>query len=883
MEWTGLNELRSKFLNFFESKGHILLPSAPLVPRDDNSLLLINSGMAPLKKYFTGMETPPRKRATSCQKCIRTPDIENVGKTARHGTYFEMLGNFSFGDYFKHEATAWAWEFLTTELQIPKDLLWVTIYEDDDEAKDIWINEVGVSPDRIIRMGKEDNFWEIGSGPCGPCSELHFDRGEKYGCGSPDCCVGCECDRYIEIWNLVFTQFNSDGNGNYTPLDHPNIDTGMGLERLACVMQGVDNLFEVDTVQRIMSHISKIAGVTYKDDPKTDISLRVITDHVRSTTMMIGDGVVPSNEGRGYVLRRLLRRAARHGRLLGITEPFLYQVVDTVIEENKVAYPGLVDTRDYIVKVVKMEEERFSRTIDSGMELLSNIIDRIESEAMNKDKRVLPGDLAFKLYDTFGFPVDLTREILEEKQIGLDEEAFKKLMAEQRDRARKARENMGDVSWEDDVLATLDSKTSFVGYTANDIKCKVVAIVSDGTLADAIGTGDRAAIVLDTTPFYAESGGQVGDAGVISDGKAVFHVYDCKKSPTGQFLHIGEVVEGSLLTGSDVTAVVTKPRRSAIMRNHTAAHLLQFALREVLGTHVHQAGQLVDSDYCRFDFTHFASVTPEELSQIEALVNDMIFSALSVTVAEMSQDEAKQKGAMALFSEKYGDTVRVVDIDGRAIELCGGTHVDNTAKLGIFKILKESSVAAGVRRIEAVTGSGVLGYINQLQSQIASAAELLKIGSGADLAGKIGALQSELKAKEREIDSMSQRLATSQIKNLFESAKDIDGIRVMTASFNDMTPDALRALGDKVKEYAEPVMAVFTSASGAKASVLAVASKAAAQKGAHAGKLIKSLTTMAGGSGGGKPDSAMGGAPEIVKLNEAVSKVENLLRDMLTK
>ncbi|HWP52351.1 MAG TPA: alanine--tRNA ligase [Clostridia bacterium] len=883
MEWTGLNELRSKFLNFFESKGHIVLPSAPLVPRDDNSLLLINSGMAPLKKYFTGMETPPRKRATSCQKCIRTPDIENVGKTARHGTYFEMLGNFSFGDYFKHEATAWAWEFLTKELQIPQDLLWVTIYEDDDEAKDIWVNKVGVSPERIIRMGKEDNFWEIGSGPCGPCSELHFDRGEKYGCGSPTCGVGCDCDRYIEIWNLVFTQFNSDGNGNYAPLDHPNIDTGMGLERLACVMQGVDNLFEVDTVQRIMQHISKIAGVTYKSDPKVDISLRVITDHVRSTTMMIGDGVVPSNEGRGYVLRRLLRRAARHGRLLGITEPFLFQVVDTVIAENKIAYPNLVDNRDYIVKVVKMEEERFSRTIDSGIELLTNIIDRIENEAFNNDNRVLPGDLAFKLYDTFGFPVDLTREILEERQIGLDEDAFKKLMAEQRDRARKARENMGDVGWEDDVLATLESKTEFVGYTTGDIKCKIVAIVADGALADAIGAGDRAAIVLDKTPFYAESGGQVGDVGIISDGKAIFHVYDCKKSPTGQFLHIGEMVEGSLLANSEVTAAVGKPHHSAIMRNHTAAHLLQFALREVLGTHVHQAGQLVDSDFCRFDFTHFAAVTPEELARIEALVNEMIFSALPVTVVEMSQNDAKQKGAMALFSEKYGNTVRVVDIGGRSIELCGGTHVDNTAKLGMFKILKESSVAAGVRRIEAVTGNGVLGYINQLQTQISSATELLKIGSGADLVGKIGALQAELKAKERESDSMSQRLASSQIKSLFENAKEIDGIRVMTASFNDMAPDALRALGDKVKEYTEPVMAVFTSATGAKASVLAVVSKAASSKGAHAGKLIKSLTAMAGGSGGGKPDSAMGGAPEIAKLNEAVSKVESLLKDMLTK
>lgn len=883
MEWTGLNELRSKFLNFFESKGHVILPSAPLVPRDDNSLLLINSGMAPLKKYFTGIETPPKKRATSCQKCIRTPDIENVGKTARHGTYFEMLGNFSFGDYFKHEATAWAWEFLTKELKIPADLLWVTIYEDDDEAKDIWVNEVGVSPDRIVRLGKEDNFWEIGSGPCGPCSELHFDRGEKYGCGSPDCGVGCECDRYIEIWNLVFTQFNSDGNGNYPPLDHPNIDTGMGLERLACVMQSVDNLFEVDTVQRIMQHISKIADVDYKKDPKSDISLRVITDHVRSTTMMIGDGVVPSNEGRGYVLRRLLRRAARHGRLLGVTDPFLYKVVDTVIAENKIAYPNLVDNRDYIVKVVKMEEERFSRTIDSGMELLSNIIDKIESESLNKDNRILSGDLAFKLYDTFGFPVDLTREILEEKQIGLDEESFTKLMAEQRNRARKARENMGDVSWEDDVLASLDNKTEFVGYKSGDAKGKIVAIVSDGTLVDAIGSGDHAAIVLDVTPFYAESGGQVGDMGIISDGKSVFNVYDCKKSPTGQFLHIGEMIEGSLLSNSEVTATVEKPRHNSIMRNHTAAHLLQFALRDVLGTHVHQAGQLVDSEFCRFDFTHFAAVTPEELTQIELRVNDMIFSCLPVSVTEMSQEEAKKKGAMALFSEKYGDTVRVVDVGGQSIELCGGTHVDNTSKLGLFKILKESSVAAGVRRIEAVTGSGILSYINEMHEQIASAAELLKVGSGSDLAIKIGALQAELKAKDREIDSMSQRLASSQIKSLFANAKEVDGVRIITASFNDTTPDALRALGDKVKEFSEPVLAVLTSINDTKASILSVASKTANEKGVHAGKLIKELTAMVGGSGGGRPDSAMGGTSEVSKIDEAVSKVGEMLKKMLTK
>ncbi|PWM22044.1 MAG: alanine--tRNA ligase [Oscillospiraceae bacterium] len=884
MEWTGLNDLRTKFLKFYESKGHIILPSAPLVPRDDNSLLLINSGMAPLKKYFTGMETPPRKRATSCQKCIRTPDIENVGKTARHGTYFEMLGNFSFGDYFKREATAWAWEFLTQVLEIPKELLWITIYEDDDEARDIWVNEVGIPPERIIRMGKEDNFWEIGSGPCGPCSEIHFDRGEKYGCGKPTCGVGCDCDRYIEIWNLVFTQFNSDGNGHYEPLAHPNIDTGMGLERLACVMQGVDNLFEVDTVQRIMGHISRIAGVSYKTDENKDISLRVITDHIRSTTMMINDGVVPSNEGRGYVLRRLLRRAARHGRLLGIRRPFLYEVVDTVIEENKVAYPDLVEHRDYIVKVVRMEEERFSRTIDSGMELLNSIIDKIDREHLAEADRRLSGDLAFKLYDTFGFPIDLTREILEERHISLDEDSFTQLMNEQRQRARRAREEgIGDVSWKDDVLASLDHKTVFCGYTDGECQTRIAAIVADGALADALGEGDTGALVLDTTPFYAESGGQVGDIGTITSGGSVFEVYDCKKSPTGQFLHIGRMQKGSLLTGSEATATVLRPRHKAIMRNHTAAHLLQYALREVLGNHVHQAGQLVDANYCRFDFTHFAAVTPEELLQVEMLVNDLILSCLPVTVSEMSQDEAKAKGAMALFSEKYGDVVRVVDIGGRSIELCGGTHVDNTAKLGLFKILKESSVAAGVRRIEAVTGRGVLRHINELEETQNACAELLKASGLSDLPAKITALQSDLKDRERQIDAMSQKLASNQIQGLFANAKEIGGVRLVTGSFNDARPDALRALGDKAKEREEAVVAVLTSVGEKKATILAAASKSALAKGVHCGKLIKALTALVGGSGGGKPDSAMGGTAEIFRVDEALAKAPELLAEQLKK
>ncbi len=882
MEWTGLNELRSKFLKFFESKGHIVLPSAPLIPRDDNSLLLINSGMAPLKKYFTGMETPPRKRATSCQKCIRTPDIENVGKTARHGTYFEMLGNFSVGDYFKHEATAWGWEFLTKELQIPADRLWVTIYEDDDEAKDIWVNEVGVPADRIVRMGKEDNFWEIGSGPCGPCSELHFDRGEKYGCGKPTCGVGCDCDRYIEIWNLVFTQFDNDGNGNYTPLAHPNIDTGMGLERLACIMQGVDNLFEVDTVQRIMKHIGSIAGVEYKKDEKVDVSLRVITDHVRSTTMMVGDGVLPSNEGRGYVLRRLLRRAARHGRLLGITEPFLYKVVDTVIEENKIAYPNLVDSRDYIVKVVKTEEERFAKTIDSGMELLNSIIDKIENA--ESEKKALSGDIAFKLYDTFGFPIDLTREILSEKDIDIDENEFVKLMNEQRERARKAREEfVGDVSWEGDVLAELEHKTEFVGYENTDSKAQLVAIVCGSELRDSINEGEKAALVLDKTPFYAESGGQVGDMGIISDGKSVFEVIDCKKSPTGQFLHIGEMKRGSLNAGNAVTAAIALPRRQSIMKNHSAAHLLQYALREVLGNHVHQAGQLVDQSFCRFDFTHFSAVSAEELVKIERLVNDLIFQSLPVTVSQMSQEEAKSHGAMALFSEKYGDVVRVVNMGGKSIELCGGTHVDNTSKLGLFKIIKESSVAAGVRRIEAVTGVGVLEYLDQLHNQLANAAEVLKAGSFSDVPAKITAMQAELKAKDREIDSLSQKMAAAELQGLFSGAKEINGVKIITAAFNDSTPDALRALGDKVKEREEAVVAAFTSITNGKASILTVATKQAVEKGIHSGNLIKQITALLGGRGGGKPDSAMGGTDKVFEVDNAVSKLGDFVSDMLKK
>ena len=825
------------------------------------------------------METPPKKRATSCQKCIRTPDIERVGKTARHGTYFEMLGNFSFGDYFKHEATEWAWEFITKVLELPVDKIWITVYENDDEARDIWVNERGVDPSHIVKLGKEDNFWEIGSGPCGPCSELYYDRGEEYGCGSPDCKPGCDCDRYMEFWNLVFTQFDSDGNDNYTPLEHPNIDTGMGLERLACIMQGVDNLFEVDTVQKIMKHICSIAKVEYKKDAKTDVSLRVVTDHIRSTTMMISDGIVPSNEGRGYVLRRLLRRAARHGRILGIYEPFLYKVCETVIEENKNAYPHLLTNKDYIVKIIKVEEERFARTIDSGMELLNEIIDKIDTDQVGEKK--LSGDLAFKLYDTFGFPVDLTREILEEKKISLDETSFGKLMAEQRERARNARAKMGDLGWEEDVLAGLDNKVKFTGYESLKGEGKIVAMVCEGEIVDTIIEGMKVAVVLDETPFYAESGGQTGDCGIIFSGKNIFEVIDCKKSPTGQFLHIGFMKNGTLSVGEKVSTSVLTERRSDTMRNHSAAHLLQFALREVLGTHVHQAGQLVDNGICRFDFNHFSPMTADEVKEVENLVNNLILSALPVSIEEMSQNEAREKGAMALFSEKYGDVVRVVSMGGKSVELCGGTHVANTSQIGLFKIIKESSVAAGVRRIEAVTGRNLLIHIEETDKEVNKALSTLKAGSICDLDQKVNLLLSEIKEKDKEIEALNQKLASGQVKNLLSTAKDICGVKMLRASFNDMKIEALRTIGDRIKDMNQPVIAVLSTVNDVKATILVVSTKEAVKMGVHSGNLVKKLTAKVGGSGGGRPDSAMGGFTEIFKLDELMAGADEMLQEML--
>ena len=880
MEWTGLNDLREKFLSFYESKNHTRLPSAPLVPQDEASLLLINSGMAPLKKYFTRQKFLPNGsfRATSCQKCIRTPDIENVGKTARHGTYFEMLGNFSFGDYFKEDATKWAWEFLTEVLQMPKDLLYVSVFEDDDEAYKIWTERRGVAPDHMVRFGREDNFWEIGSGPCGPCSEIYFDRGPGKGCGRPDCHVGCECDRFIEIWNLVFTQFNSDGEGHYTPLEHKNIDTGMGLERLACVMQGVDNLFEVDTVQNIMKSICEIAGVKYKDDIKKDVSIRVVTDHIRSTVFMIGDGVVPQNEGRGYVLRRLLRRAARHGRLLGVKEPFLYKVADTVIKENAGAYPDLVQHRDYIVKTIKMEEERFAKTIDAGLDQVNSILDKLTAE----HKTVFSGEDAFRLYDTFGFPIDLTRELCEEKDITVDEEGYKTCMEHQRNTAREAtRANIGDVAWVEDVLKGVSGGDRFVGYDKDSTEAKLLAIVYDGEVADAVGDGDEAQLVLSETPFYAEMGGQVGDHGVITCGESVFTVTDTKKSGSGHIIHLGRVTHGAFHTGDAVTAAIDTVRRDDIRRNHTACHLLQAALREVLGDHVHQAGSYVDERVCRFDFSHFSAMTAEEIAKAEARVNELILEANPVTTTEMPIEEAKKLGAMALFGEKYGATVRVVNANEKSIEFCGGTHADNTAKLGLFKILKESSVAAGIRRIEATTGKGVLLYLQETLDTLNSAAANLKLGNAAELPAKTAQLMNDLKAKDKAIADMEGKMAAEKTADLFKNAAEIKSVKVVSASIDGTKPDALRLMIDDAKAAHPDAVVAMASVFEGKGSIAVGCGKDAVAKGAHAGKLVKALCAVTGGNGGGRPDSAMGGAGDSARIAEALAKLAEFAGEML--
>ncbi len=879
MKWRGVNELREMYLSFFESKSHTRMASASLVPQGDNSLLLINSGMAPLKKFFLGQAVPPNKRVTTCQKCIRTPDIERVGKTSRHGTYFEMLGNFSFGDYFKTEAIEWAWEFFTEVLELPVERLYVSVYEEDDEAYEIWTKHMGVSPDHMTRLGKEDNFWEHGSGPCGPCSEIYFDRGGDKGCGSPDCKVGCDCDRFVEVWNLVFSQFDSDGKGNYALMDHPNIDTGMGLERLACVIQGVDNLFEVDTVTNIMNRICEIAGVKYKENEKTDVSLRVITDHIRSTTFMVGDGITPTNEGRGYVLKRLLRRAARHGKMMGIKEPFLYKVCDTVIDENKSAYPELDEKRELIRKIIRHEEESFAKTIDKGTELLEQFIDKIATSGI---KNILSGDDAFKLSDTYGFPLDLTKEIAAERGILVDEERFLECMEEQKRKARSDRASKVKTSWSDDSTAGITSpETEFTGYTRFKHDSKVMEIFADGKPADSVSEGNEAVVILDKTPFYAESGGQASDTGLLTAGEMTFAVYSVSKTDNGHFLHFGSVEKGSINKNDTVFAEIDVEKRMSTMRNHTAAHLLQAALREVLGDHVHQAGQLVNNERCRFDFSHFSAVTAEELLKIENIVNNKILESIEVSTKEMPIEEAKKMGAMALFGEKYGDVVRVVDAGGFSVEFCGGTHVSNTSSIGLFKILNENSVAAGVRRIEAVTGNGVLTLMNELRTYMSDAFSVLKIADPAKLAERCKALTEEIKEKDKQIQKLNQQLAGNQLSGMFDNAKEINGIKIISALLNGTNPDQLRQIGDKLKEQTQDVVAVFAGISDEKGTLYCVCGKNAIEKGAHAGKIVQRIAAVTGGKGGGRPDHAMAGVGKNYMVDEALSSLESIAGEFL--
>ncbi|MEA4911394.1 MAG: alanine--tRNA ligase [Oscillospiraceae bacterium] len=864
MEWTGLNELREQFLSFYVGKGHYRMESFPLIPQDDKSLLLINSGMAPLKKYFLGQAKVPGNRATTCQKCIRTPDIERVGKTARHGTYFEMLGNFSFGDYFKREAIHWAWEFITTVIKMPVDRLYISVFEDDDEAYGIWTKEIGVEPSHMVRLGRDDNFWEIGSGPCGPCSEIYFDRGEKYGCGKPTCGVGCDCDRYVEFWNLVFTQFISDGNGHYEKMEHGNIDTGMGLERLACICQGVDNLFEVDTVQNIMKHIERIAGVEYHKDDKTDVSLRVITDHIRSTVFMVGDGVGPSNEGRGYVLRRLLRRAARHGRLLGVERPFLYEVCDTVIDENKSAYPNLDEHRDYIKKVIKAEEERFAKTVDAGFESLNSLLDEMEK----KGETVLSGSEAFRLSDTLGFPLDLTKEIIAERGCTVDEDAFNALLSAQKKRARDDAKSR-DYSWETDLFKDLGCKpTEFIGYDTMESAAKLLFIAKDGGAVDAAAEGDEVKLILDRTPFYAESGGQVGDRGAIEAGKCVVAVSDCRKTNEGYYVHTGVVKTGVLEAGAAVQAKVDKKLRAATMRNHTSAHLLQAALREVLGEHVHQAGSYVDEHRVRFDFTHFEAVKPEELRRVEEIVNDTILAGIEVNHKVMPIAEAKKLGAMALFGEKYGDIVRVIEVPGVSTEFCGGTHVRNTASLGLFKILSEASVAAGVRRIEGTTGRGVLDYIRADDALLAETAAVFRLTGKEELPAKAKAALAQTKELERALEAANAKLAGSAADAILKSAEDVGCVRVFTGTLAGASADALRDTAAMLRDKYPLSVAVLASA-GDKLTLCAAVGADAQKKGLRAGDIVKAAAAAVGGSGGGKPDLAMAGGRDAAKLPEA--------------
>ncbi|MBR4893083.1 MAG: alanine--tRNA ligase [Clostridia bacterium] len=881
MEKLGLNQIREEYLKFFESKGHLKMKSFSLVPNNDPSLLLINAGMAPLKKYFTGEEVPPKTRVTTCQKCIRTPDIENVGKTARHGTFFEMLGNFSFGDYFKEEATQWAWEFITKVMKMPVDKLWVTIYLDDDEAFDIWSKKVGVAPERIVRMGKEDNFWEIGQGPCGPCSEIYFDRGVECGCGKPDCKIGCDCDRFVEFWNLVFTQFDKDENGNYNRLAKPNIDTGMGLERLAVIMQGVNNLFEVDTIRSILDTVCKISGKTYGENAKDDISIRVITDHIRSTTFMISDGVIPSNEGRGYVLRRLLRRAARHGKLLGIKDMFLTDLADVVISQSKDAYSELYDNQEYIKKIISVEEKKFYKTIDSGMLLLADIIEDMKKN----NKTVLDGETAFKLHDTYGFPLDLTKEIMNENSFEVDEETYKKEMKKQREQSQNARGDTSTLGWESDIAKMLKelNNCEFIGYDNLVCDAKIIAILKEGEKLDELISDEEAIIITDKTVFYGESGGQAGDTGLISYEKGEAYVTDTIKYSEGKIGHIVKLTKGMICVGDTVKLEVNKDLRMSTARNHSATHLLQKALKSVLGDHVNQAGSFVSADRLRFDFSHFEAMRDDEIKKVEKIVNLKILECLDINCKVMNIEEAKKSGAMALFGEKYGETVRVVSMGDFSKEFCGGTHLTNTSQIGFFKILSESGVAAGVRRIEAATGINFLNFFNDNLKVLNETARIIKINNTFDLPDKINALLSENKENKQTIESLRQKLSKNAVNDLIDDYKEINGVKVIISSQDNLSVSGLRSLSDAIKEKLsnEAAVAVLCGIEDEKIMFLASATKSALEKGVHCGKIIKDVTSIAGGSGGGKPDMAQGGGKDKDKIESALNSSYDIISEQV--
>ena len=872
----GLNELREMFLSYFESKGHLRLPSFSLVPQNDKSILLINAGMTPMKPWFKGEEEPPRHRVCTCQKCIRTGDIDNVGHTARHGTYFEMLGNFSFGDYFKHEAIAWSWEFLTKVVGLEEDRLYPSVYESDDEAFDIWNKEIGIPKEKIFRFGKEDNFWEHGSGPCGPCSEIYYDRGEKYGCGKPGCTVGCDCDRYIEIWNNVFSQFDNDGHNNYTELKQKNIDTGMGLERLAVVCQNVNSLFDVDTVMNITNKVSELTGAFYGQSQKRDVSLRVITDHIRAATFMICDGILPSNEGRGYVLRRLLRRAARHGKLLGVNEPFLYQIVDTVVHENECQYSDLREKQTYITKVIRTEEESFARTIDGGMRIFGEML----AEHQAKGETVFSGADAFKLYDTFGFPIDLTAEMAADEGLTVDEDAFRQLMQEQKERAREARKALGDLGWAGVEFGKEVPSTEFVGYDHDTCEATVVALVCEDELCGQIEAGSDGIVVLDQTPFYAEMGGQVADHGVITAKGFTFTVTDVQKNKGGKFMHYGHVAEGVVQVGDTVETSIDTQRRKAICRAHSTTHLLDAALKKVLGDHVHQAGSLVEPDRLRFDFTHFEAITPEQLSQVEWMVNDAILEGYPVVTEVLPIEEAKKKGAVAMFGEKYGETVRVVEMGDFSVEFCGGTHLDNTAKAGPFRIKSESSVASGVRRMEATTGRLSLESMEKSHGVLSKAAQFFK-AAPSELLERLEQQAGEMKQLRQALEKFKSEASLGEAKQFLAAAKTVKGLHVLTATREGLDANALRKMGDFLRDKDPSVVGVLASISGEKITFLAVCGKEAVEKGVKAGDLVKLVSGICGGKGGGKPDSAMGGGSDLLKVDDALAAVDDFVSEKL--